>query len=68
MGLYLTLLGSVRYGFLKADRFFTREMFKEVTLKVLEEKELKKMKRAYEIKKAEAEEEKKALAKYKYDP
>jgi hypothetical protein len=34
----------------------------------LSPKELKVMYRAFEIKKAEAEEDKKALAKYKYDP
>jgi hypothetical protein len=39
-----------------------------VTTKVLEGKELKRLRRAHQIKKAEADEEKKALAKYKYDP
>ena len=37
-------------------------------MKVLEPKEVKKLRRAWQIKRAEAEEEKKALAKYKYDP
>ena len=39
-----------------------------MTVKVLEPKEVKKLRRAWQIKRAEAEEEKKALAKYKYDP
>ena len=37
-------------------------------MRVLEASEVKKLKRAWQIKKAEADEEKKALAKYKYDP
>lgn len=41
-----------------------------MTLKVFENNrdELIKLRRAYKIKRAEAEEEKKALQKYKYDP
>ena len=47
---------------------FTEATFNSVSSKVLSEKELKKMKRAYKIKTAEAEEEKKALKKYQFDP
>lgn len=43
------------------------ENFNNVTIKLIEAKELKRLYRAYQIKKAEAEEDKKALAKYKFD-
>lgn len=48
--------------------YFTDLIFNKVTTKVLDSKEIKKLRRAYNIKKAEAEEDKKALSKYKYDP
>jgi len=39
-----------------------------VTKEVLTDKDLKRMRRAFQIKSAEAEEEKKALKKYQFDP
>ncbi len=68
LGLYLAL----SLGYLHLSRqlatYTTKKQYDEVTLKVLEPNEVKKLRRAWQIKKAEAEEEKKALAKYKYDP
>lgn len=62
-------LGAGIYYVNKATRnYFVEQNFKEISLKNLEAKELKRLYRAYQIKKSEIEEDKKALAKYKYDP
>lgn len=68
LALYLTLsLGYLHLSH-QLEAYTTKRQYEEVTLKVLEPNEVKKLRRAWQIKKAEAEEEKKALAKYKYDP
>lgn len=49
--------------------YFLNRQFNDVTLCVISEAdELKKMRRSFKIKRAEADEDKKALKKYKYDP
>lgn len=68
LGLYATLIYGVSLSLKQADKYFTRKQYENVTLSVIESKELKKLRRAYQIKRAEAEEDKKALSKYKYDP
>jgi predicted transcriptional regulator len=50
------------------ERTLAERQFSEVTSQLVSAGELKKWRRAYKIKTAEAAEDKKALAKYKYDP
>ncbi|CDW72831.1 UNKNOWN [Stylonychia lemnae] len=68
----LSLYSGLALTLYKVNQTFRDEMidqsFKEMTLKNLEYQELKQLYRAYQIKKSEIEEDKKALAKYKYDP
>ena len=65
---YFALFCSLRYIRSIQDEYFTERNFLDVSLRVIDASEIKKMKRAYQIKRAEAEDDKKALAKYKYDP
>ena len=51
-----------------SDRIFTNNLYDTFTVKVFQEEELRRMQRAYYIKRAEADADKKALSKYKYDP
>ena len=68
LALYLTLSLGYLYISRQLATYTAKKQYEEVTLKVLEPNEVKKLRRAWQIKKAEADEEKKALAKYKYDP
>ena len=54
------------YKFLTSK--FNKETFENVTLQKLQTKEIRRMERAFTIKKQALEEDRKALKKYKYDP
>jgi len=68
LALYVGLGAGYFYSNRKINAYFTNSQYQDVTLRILTAQEVKKFRRAWQIKKAEADEEKKALAKYKYDP
>ncbi len=68
LGAYALLAKGVMTARNYSDRLFTDSMYDTFTVKVLPSEELRRMQRAYQIKRAEADADKKALAKYKYDP
>ena len=64
LSLYFGLVASTKYYLAWQSACLTESTFKSVTQEVLTDKDLKRMRRAFQIKNAEAEEEKKALKKY----
>ncbi|TNV81009.1 hypothetical protein FGO68_gene16726 [Halteria grandinella] len=68
LGLYGGLILSVARANSELNKYYVTRQYQDVTENILDQKEIKKLRRAYQIKRAEADEDKKALAKYKYDP
>ena len=68
LGVYALLFKGVMEARNYSDCLFTTSLYDSFTVKVFHREELRRMQRAYQIKRAEAEADKKALSKYKYDP
>lgn len=66
--MYGGLILSVARANSELNKYYVTMQYQDVTENILDPKEIKKLRRAYQIKRAEADEDKKALAKYKYDP
>ena len=64
LALYFGLAASTKQYLAWQSASLTESTYKTVTQQVQSEKDLKRMRRAFQIKSAEAEEEKKALKKY----
>lgn len=68
LGMYGGLLIGVARANTELNKYYVTRQYQDVTENIMDAKEIKKLRRAYQIKRAEADEDKKALAKYKYDP
>lgn len=68
LGLYGGVVAGGIWTSKQLNQYFNTRQYKEITENLMDAKEIKKLRRAYQIKRAEADEDKKALAKYKYDP
>ena len=68
LGSYLSV-GFAHYYFNKElEKKFVDQTFENVALKILQDDDLKQLHRAYQIKKQALDQDKKDLAKYKFDP